>query len=401
MAKVIADVEPKQILVLAQSPLQLMVGLTYARRSEFASADIDLIVCNCFRDADKYYAKTASLGSFRKTYFVDDYGLPPKPLLRVLYSNVVSSHSAKQRLKRACPELDMTRKYDRMAFSSGTLLAHDLRLLLLLPDGKSSLFDDGIGTYTGGICFGTSFFDDILNDADISFPRSYRIRLMAKRLICGLLGDKLKFNIDEVSLLGNPAIVGSLYVPGIQVDRLGVSEETTQDIERVFNTDGIEEYVKSSIIFFSLDDLSCEVHEIEKKVIEALGPYKDEVVVRLHPRRTKNIECFNGCRIDSGKGSWEAMLFSGLDLSNKTLVGFASTAQLFPQLLFGMSPKNILLNRLLDAVIEKSNSAATEGLFVKAYGTSKARLHIMQRLSEVDLIASTIEESRTKCPNAR
>lgn len=384
-----------QILVLAQTPLQLMVGIAYARKPEYASDDIDIIISNNFRDAYKYSTRVAGLGLFRNTYFAEDYGLPSKPFLRVLYSNVVSRRSAKDRLLRACPELDMTREYDRLAFSSGTLLAHDLKLLLQSPSGKSTLFDDGIGTYTGAICFGASFFDDIVNDAEAALPKSYRVRLLVKRILCGLFSDKLKFNIDEVSILGNPAVVESLYQPNIQVNRIVITEGIVRDVKRVFMIEGMQKYIESEVIYFSLpDDVPSEAHEIEDKIMHVLNPTKSKIIVRLHPRRRNNTRCFAGCRIDPGNSAWEAMLISGLDLSDKVLIGFASTAQLFPQMLFEMKPTNILLNHLLAGVLENSNTAATDELFIKAYGASRSRLHILEQASE---IAPAVFSSKEAC----
>lgn len=376
-----------RMLVVAQSPLQLISSIAYIIDAP-KDAQFDLIVYNIFSKAEHYARSIREAGLFNNVYLANDYGLPTNKIAqRVLFTSLIKPSNARCRLKESLGSYEFDEPYDYLAFSSATLLVHDLRIACLSKNGSCTLLDDGMGTYTGGICFGLSFFDLILSENVVESAPKYKRRERIKKCINRFFSSRLCFNINEVAILGPTELIQNVYSSSVIKRQIPLSNRIESVLRTVFQINSESRYKNKSIVFFSLPEgLPDSYYEAENRAVEVLRPKASSVLIRPHPRRRDETGVFSGFEMDTDLDPWEILLFGDIDLEDKTLIGFCSTAQLSPALLADVHPTLILLDGVVRKKLPSDLEISTFKLISSLYKNNQKMIKSVTNIKEFESI---------------
>lgn len=187
---------------------------------------------------------------------------------------------------------------------------------------KVAFFDDGIGSYLGDI-------------AHIGSSLGRKVRY-------GLFGHSFEKIAPRKLLLNRPDFVSedSSLLPVEPLPAL--SEESAgfwQLAHNVFAYSGVFPYGNFSVVYLSQPvDGGAEIARIDSETVRALRAEHVDYALRPHPRELT--KTYGNVPVDVSNDMWELVCQDSIQ-ENTTLLGYFSTAQFTPHLLYGKEPKLI------------------------------------------------------------
>lgn len=281
----------------------------------------DLYIVNQFKDAEKIYNNLKKENMFDNVYFLKreenrfmSSGI--KRYLRVAYSYLNPMHAIKNQM--AAKDIKAVKCSYDMVFAS-VMTCFVSALNKLNKDAVFSLFDDGMGSYSGDIVNSGGGF------AYRTFSWITKTGAYAKRADCLYVNNK--------ELCRSNAANSIWQIPKITEEYLAVAN-------RIFSIEETLEKNKN-VIFLSQPSTGLQsLEEDMDRLVAVLESYKEKITVRLHPRET-DFEKYKNFQIDTSKEFWELKI-AKMDMDDKVLIGDYSTAQITPKLLFDKEPYLLL-----------------------------------------------------------
>lgn len=340
--------EPIKQLVLVGTPLHLISAICYLRGLSHETTT-DLIIIDDFSRAKEYSNTVRSLGIFREVELVFPRGTRGGSKLKeTLVSQLFGKPKTDEWLVSVCGDI-ANNKYDRFICASMMPIVHDAVGALANCEFDTVLIDDGTGSHTGAIYKGVSCFDQILSFLALKADKQALYKALAKLIINVLTLNRLKMHITEINLFSPGRSERDVYKKTIQVNSLLINSKAKQDISRVFLDDDCTLYDKTPFIYLAMSsDVDDAMSQAEARFIQDIVRLNLKVLVRPHPRGMNPAIVTSGCLIDKSGVSWEALLAGGYVSEETVLIGFASSAQVMPNYLFGLEPRVILLHHLIE-----------------------------------------------------
>ena len=188
-------------------------------------------------------------------------------------------------------------------------------LIKLNRKAEFSLFDDGLGSYSGNLIWsGGGTLYKIFSR--ITGTGAYATRPQ-------------KMYVNNKEMCKSKAADNILQIPKMEKSFLEIAN-------RIFGVRNNQD-IKKKVLFLSQPSNGLQTFADDmQQIIEVLKPYREDVVVRLHPRETE-FEKYRDFDIDESKELWELRI-AKMDMDSIVLVGAYSTAQITPKVIFDKEP---------------------------------------------------------------
>lgn len=274
-------------------------------------------------------------------------------------------------------------KYDQFFFNNEDIYIFNMITYLKIRNRNCKIcrYEEGYSSYT---------------KLDTFSPRSQKIVQFRNRVT----GNGASLSWDEFYVL-EPALLIKSYSATIkQIDRsYAYTNEYRNFLECVFELKRIgKAYQQKYIIFeesFSNDGFDIDDIDIYRKIIAAVG--KQNVIVRLHPRSSKNRFADMGVIVKSSEGiPWEAVVLTAY-AAESVFIAMGSGSVINSRLLLGDNTKAFLLYKCLKKrpPIFDMNFETFIRKFQREYGESIAipdtPKEAMKQLTSIDSNNSEIE----------
>jgi len=214
-------------------------------------------------------------------------------------------------------------------------------LCKLNPKAEFFMFDDGLGSYYGNLAGGGWKYK--------LFTRIFRQNDYA--------AIPQKLYVNNAGMCKSKAAVKIEQLPSWDKDFLTY-------VYKVFSVEPQKSRVGQRVIFLSQPFEDIDISKSFNAVMELLTFVSEDVLIRFHPREAGR-KVPEKIRTDHGSVMWE-LTASMTDMDDKILVGYYSTAQMTPKILFDQEPWLIFLYRidknLFDERMKKSLDIMVEDL---------------------------------------
>lgn len=353
---------------LCNTIYQLLAAECYA----LETMDSAKIKCDLFVDVDntkqliEYAESIKKLGIFQKIYYVKR--IIGKHNKLVANSLKIESYLFPRRVfqksivEDPLPEIDY---YNKVFISYLGPMAR--WFVFSFPKAEVSFFEDGLGSYESSVKYFYSTkkdrFFELLTGRGENTIRPSDLYLFCPEFYSGKLQNIIK---------------------RIPMPKKG--DNKRYYLEDTFGVDESGIYSKYKYIYLGQPITSGDgaVQEIEEELLNVLREeYSEKALVRPHPRQ--DADMYYSLTIDSRGKSWEVACVDSI-LDSTVLIGFYSTAQFTPRLLYGKEPYLIFTFKMLDGVksgIETDYAVETIRRLSKLYSSEKV------------FIPETIEEYKT------
>jgi hypothetical protein len=199
------------------------------------------------------------------------------------------------------------------------------------PNASVIFFDDGIGSYL-----------------DRVFPSRFSLRM----IFCRLFRQPFPDLLPEYIYVNNPVLYKSRYVKNVKsLVKIDCLEKRHKElICRVFDYKSDDLYSKRIICLLQPNDrkyLSDE--ENDKKVMSLLEEWKEDCLVRFHPRMMNVEDPYLDFTSDRTGSLWELVCADQI-MDRHILISRCSTSQFIPKMLFDKEPWLIFTCRLYEYV---------------------------------------------------
>ena len=204
--------------------------------------------------------------------------------------------------------------FDYITVTSGTEV--EVALTRVFPNARTIAYDDGLGSYVG----------DIVHDHKLHW-------------IWRMLGRRTDKIWPEVMYVNNASFCDTRLSDNIkQLKSLDKSNtEYREMINDVFTYSADHLYSKHRIVYLTqpLDEIDKSLSEQVKETEKELELFKQDCVIRMHPRAKMNLEEF--METDSTNNLWELVCANDISAEH-ILIGMCSSAQLMPKILYNKEP---------------------------------------------------------------
>lgn len=281
-----------------------------------------------------------------------DYMYPKHALLR----DIVSKEN-----------LSLYKEYD-LLIGSG-YLGFFVYLVELNPNAKVVLLEDGLISYQG--------------DERLLRKNTLQNKILSKLFHKGNLCVAI-----ECLYLNNIGLRADFYPYPVK-ELPSIDEDTIIILKKVFNCVNAKKYpVDKDIIFLDqpLNAEPCIDRSIESVILDTLELVKERIILRNHPNKKIDLARFTR---EEQRIMWE---LRAAEISNShTLIGYFSTSQLTPYIIYGKAPRLVLLYKMiLDHNSERYKNI--EKLFFRFRSFYPGELLIPGSLNELESIIKRIAE---------
>ncbi|MCF6413944.1 hypothetical protein I7648_09585 [Collinsella tanakaei] len=361
--------DENRIVATCESPFQLFALVAMYLGGLFSRCRSVLVLMGRQVNAkDEQIQATAKLLCDSRVVWLDEQYDDVKHLGLSVIGKTLFPTEAIRRRQAYLRQLANGEEFDILLCASATPLVIDVKRALCRR-ASASLYDDGTGTHNGAVAASLAFFDEILSSSAYqNMGRTARMKRLCKWLANRMTGGNLKLGITSVFMFNPGPENGNLY-ENVEISAIPSVDKSTAASKRLMLSLGPirDIYFDNNIVLLSLpDDVGQEALAIEETTWSILeGTPKLRVIVRPHPRSGR----YSGChRSDGGAGIWEMLCLAHLVNENSILVGFGSSAQMNPKLLFDIEPTVIFLHRMLESDSDlKANAEITWSLLKRRY----------------------------------
>ncbi len=258
--------------------------------------------------------------------------------------------------------------YDSLAMSFFTHFTLGLRQLN--PDANVLLLEDGTGSYFGNI------------------EKDYRSGLFNfyNRLF---MNGALDYHPQRL-YVNNPALCTSTVAKEVcALPKLNENNPALKTIEFVFDYQDNSVYADKQIVYLTqpLNEVKNNIPGAHEAVLNELEPYRNETIVRLHPRQNK--AATSSFAVDEVNNLWELECVHCIGGGHVLLAAF-STAQFAPKLLCDTEPYLIFLYKLFFTELDSEYWRGTAALI--------ERFRALYRQPEKIFVPENVDEI-TNCLN--
>ncbi|MBQ4037093.1 MAG: hypothetical protein IJC84_03110 [Clostridia bacterium] len=302
------------------TPYQIFNAINFVLSDvEGARGNADIYIYHDFRNSEAFSRKLKDSGIFCHVYDVSIYDKRRK----IWYSKfnkikrlLMPYHTIRRYLRA---DIDVRKQgYKTLVVAGNNLFA--INLYSCIKDLQVYFIDDGTGSYWGDIRqAGYTFLYRIFDRVFHRGPMSYDIK-------------KLYINNKKTCR-------STLCDTIVQLPALKPCSEVTEAAKKVFSYVDNPDYDSKRVIWLGepMEEVSKNAPEREKQLLSTIA---DHTLVRAHPRQ--ELACYEGLTLDRTNNLWE--LECALKIRDShVLIGFFSTAQFTPKILFGKEPTVVFI----------------------------------------------------------
>lgn len=362
------------ICFICETPYQVFNCVNIARMFSDTNHTLDIYIADCFQKSDQIGQALIAEGIFHSVNF---YGYAS-------FRKKISNHSI-QKLYELCLPGRLLRRlypgnvqknfYDRIFIS--TVSPFSTAMLSRMPAAKVAYYDDGLGSYLGGIGLPT-------------FSKG-------RKLLSLLTGHNYK-RFAPVAVYLNNTQFGNLKYDCELIQIANVFEpesEEMQQFKRIFGYSVSPLYSDHSVILIDapdVDENDTAYEQTDKAVKQAIVAQTGDAFLRPHPRQ-KLIRSY-GMRIDNSNNFWELLCAEQIT-DDSCLIGSFSTAQMSPKMLFNKEPYLIFTYKLFLKDGAASSADSVEGLIQMLRQTyqNPQKIHVVESVNELASILHRISLS--------
>ena len=348
-------------LFICETPIQIIISLCIKEQCSNSNDIVDLIVTNTFNNYDYVAKKIRELNIFNNVYIANiNYKQKLRKILKFQY--IFNTKSYLKKLFSKESEL-----YDELYFSNYDTFTTSIRTYLYRKNKnlKTNFFEEGY----------TSYFP-YMKVEQVSLL--LRILHLKNYIFCKKM---LIDNVDSILLFEPDLLMFKPKFPIFKINRKILESNKFRDnIKFIFNSEtSALEYDKKYII---LEEFHPEYNdeEVFNEIINIVG--KENVIIKLHPRRNENRFEKKGVKTLGNDGiPWEALAFSS-DFSKKVLISIGSGSIISHRILFGDNMRAYLLFKFLGANLKQFDNKYMDFWNKLQSSDEKKGIHMPNTLEE-------------------
>ena len=314
-------------LYICDTPYQVMSALNIAYHSKNNSEKI-MLVENQFRSAENLVKRVEETKLFSRVFLlrIDETRLMPRGFnrySRVMLGFLMPKLFMRRRLADYSGEAErlFAEKFDTVYASTPNRVV--AMMMKLKSDAELVFFDDGTGSYSGNLLARVG-------------GRLYH--LFCKVFNVGsYICKPSKLLVNNVSMCKSEAVARDKIFPMPELDKGFIDF-----CGKIF---GVNTEKRNSVYWLSQPSDSVPgADEARDKILSCLMPYRDKIIVRMHPR-DNDVEYYRDFTVDYGHDMWELSVLSYKDKADSLiLIAAYSSAQINPKILFDIEPVLIFVH---------------------------------------------------------
>lgn len=320
----------KRYLIIVGQLFQLMVA-AHMKETLLKDGDVDIIIiAGNSAGLRNAYLRIKDMQYFRNVFFVDNDILgSSKDKIKAISKFLCGKYDWKP-----VSEVLRDNEYDQIISVSETVYVYLLWVYLnVRKKTELYIYDEGAGVYLGYNVFETCTLHSIcyrLIDAVLALTKRPKVL------------DKFKgYYLFYPNLIQFQTKYGTYQIPKIETQK----PQYRNFIETAFG-DISKSDLDAKYIFFeeNIEDPSIDDFSLIMKIAEKVG--KDNIVVKLHPRR--NVDRFSNLGIKVSKSTgipWEAFLLVN-DYKDKVIITISSNVAFSSRLYFKQNLPTIMLYKI-------------------------------------------------------
>lgn len=210
--------------------------------------------------------------------------------------------------------------YEKIYFATANTTAANM--IKINPSAELILFEDGTGSYSGNI------IRQAVGRLHLMFARVFHVGVYICR--------PTKLLVNNVNMCKSNVVPEEKILP---LPKL--SDKFIEFCNKIFGI--YAEREKNNICWFSQPVAYLpDAVETRNIIARSLYPYKEKVIVRMHPREL-DYDYYRDFNIDMGDDMWELKILNA-DVDKMILIAPFSTAQVTPKLIFNLEPTLIFVH---------------------------------------------------------
>ncbi len=349
-------------LFICETPIQIIIAMCLKEQILNLNDKTSIILTNTFNGYENIAERIIQLGVFNSVYTAKiNYNSNLNKILKFRYIFCIRSFLEKI--------MDKNEKiYDEIYFwnydsFTGSLLAY---LTKVNKNTKTFIFEEGYISY-------------------LPYEEVNKYTLLMKFII---LKNKIfhiklsRDNRDGMYLFEPKLLIDKPQFPVFKIDKTILeTKEFKDNIKIIFNVENeLPKYDRKYII---LEEFHKEYNdeEIFDKIINIVG--KENVIIKLHPRRPEDRFAKKGVKTLGSNGvPWEALLVAG-DFSDKVIISIGSSSVTTQRILFGNEKMNAyLLFKCIGADLKQFDNKYSGFWDKLKSNNSQCGIHIPDTLDE-------------------
>lgn len=328
-----------RLLFLCNTPYQVLVASCICRNC-FSDSMADIIISDHMTGYEQIAKQIQGLGMlFERVYALET---------KHYYEFWNSISGMKKRLYLLCSKkiestIKINENYDLYFCANADPFSILLFSYLKTYNNKkiqACWYEDGLGTYS----FDKKYFESNTNKVKVALKR-----------ICGM-----KILTEHISkfYLFQPECMD--WQPDAQLKKIPIIDREDKKfiyfLNKIFGYDKNEDTYNKSMIFFE-DGYGDWEESTDIELVNLFRQYipKEQIMVKIHPRNTKNRFKEQGYLTNKNTGiPWEVIALNN-KFDNTVLVTMYSQSVIMPYVLFGESVRAVILAKLDDSFKEKDH----------------------------------------------
>lgn len=311
----------KSIVFACDTPLQVLNAINM-KESHFKDYHCTIFICNQFETAEKISNKLIENTLFDEVFLIKKYKKYPSAIQKIItIVRMIFPYAVLRRYNDGDRKM-VKRRYDYVAFSFITPFS-----ITVFGSAGTNAFiqlEDGMGTYVG----------NILNDYTTGIFKRIAVHTRYRNI----------FSPHKVCVY-NPSMYHGNNMNILKLENT-FSEDLRKKIEFVYEYKKNSIYKNHKIIYLTqpFSETNGFDEEKLKKTDEIIRKYREEAVVRLHPRDKES--SYDDFIKDTFNNLWELECIHQIRDEN-ILIGAFSTTQLMPKILTNSEPYVIFLFKII------------------------------------------------------
>lgn len=356
---------------IAATPFHLfaLMCLLHNQNGERRDCVKHLIVLNQFKGAKQISSRLLELGLIdRITYISPYYQSGGRNAIRYLISYLFRKKSTEREFLARNPMLEDIRGCGSLYIPYPSKLVLDIKDYLC-PDADIFLYDDGVGSYTGGV----------LKHFTFSHLSHCGVRRFLHLLINLVTGGHYYLN-PKALFVFNPEFVCFDRIAPIPLHRINhLNVQFAEDAFPGLNNLGGYEAFDVVILGTSRD---ASEYKRAVNVLECISSHVEsslQVLYRPHPR---NLEpnTYPGFTLDQKRAPWELLCLFGAITNETVLIGFGSSGLVFPKMIFDLEPTIVSLHEICSTSCSEYSELLEK---IRMNYSDQTKIHIPATMKEL------------------
>lgn len=370
--------DKKKRLLICNSPFQTLNALNIQWHDKSKEYETDIYILNEFMNAVPIYMNIEKSELFSSSYLL-------KPLMynsrnavirgiKLAWGYLHPDYVVRQQLEESVHRFP-SNCYDVIMASITVVFIASL--CRLNPKAEFDMFDDGLGSYYGNMASG-----------------GWKYKIFSRFFYGGKhVAKPQRLYVNNAAMCKSKAAVEIEQLPHWDKDFLNY-------VCQIFSVDQQKSKVRQRVIFLSQPFEDIDISQSFNVIMGHLNLISNEVLIRFHPRE-KGREVPKTMNIDDGSVMWE-LTAAVTDMDSKILIGYYSTAQITPKMLFDQEPWLIFLYRIDESLFDENKKKSLDIMVgdLKANYREKRKIFIPNSIEEfkeeLDSIMKQTQEGNTE-----